>query len=188
MRSLTVFRVKRNSGTHEALDRLLAGTVGIMEPARYLPLIVEGQPFLGPPGHDVEMAAHRPQKALGPLELAHLGLREQSGLDQAGAAVEPVEILADPEQGVEVAEAALAFLDVGLDDIAAVAHPPVAFVALVQLLLGEGADIAGIDLLPEPRLDLVAELLVAPDVERFEDGGADRGRPLRTSSLMLRVE
>ena len=42
-------------------------------------------------------------------------------------------IFADPVERVEVAQAALAVLDVGLDDVAAVAHPAVALVALGEL-------------------------------------------------------
>ena len=75
---------------------------------------------------------------------------------------------------MEVAQAAFAFLDVGLDDVAAVAHPLVPLVALVELLLDEAGDRAGDDLLPEARRDLVVERLVAPDVARLEDRGADR--------------
>jgi hypothetical protein len=44
-----------------------------------------------------------------------------------------VEVLGDPEQRVEIAQAALAFLDVGLDQIARVAGLAVALVALGEL-------------------------------------------------------
>ena len=54
---------------HEALDRRLAGPVGIAHPAGDLALIVEGQPLLGAAGDEVEVAAHRPKEALGALEL-----------------------------------------------------------------------------------------------------------------------
>jgi DNA-binding LytR/AlgR family response regulator len=41
-----------------------------------------------------------------------------------------VEVFGDPEQCVEIAQAALAFLDIGFDKIAGVAGLAVAFVAL----------------------------------------------------------
>ena len=64
------------------------------------------------------MAAHRPEEILGLAEEAQLGAREDAGLDQLVARADAVEILGDPEERVEVAQAALAFLDVGLDQIA----------------------------------------------------------------------
>ena len=137
---------------HEALDRALSRPVGIMHPRRDLALIVEGQPLLGAAGDQVEMAAHRPEEALGALELAQLGRREQADVDQLGDAAHPIGIFADPEERVQIPEAAFALLDVGLDDIAAVAHPFVPRVALVELLLDEAGDLAGDDLLPEARL------------------------------------
>ena len=41
-----------------------------------------------------------------------------------------MDVLADPVESVEVAQAPLAFLDIGLDEVAAVAQPFVALVAL----------------------------------------------------------
>ena len=165
---------------HEALDRRLAGPVGIVHPGRDLALIVEGQPVLGSAGGDVKVAAHRPQKALGALELPQLRRREQADLDQLGDRAEPIGIFADPEQSVEIAKAAFAFLDVGLDHVAAVAHALVAGVALVELLLDERADIARDHMLPEARRDLVEQGLVAPDVARLRGSRCGRyGRPGR---------
>ena len=159
---------------HEALDRRFAGPVGVAHPGRDLALIVEGQALLGAAGDEVEVAAHRPQEALGALELAQLGRGEQADLDQVGDLGHPIGIFADPEEGVEVAQAALALLDVGLDDVAAVAHPAVAGVALLELLGDEALRLAGHHLLPEARLDLVEQRLVAPQPARLEQSGADR--------------
>ena len=58
---------------HEALDRRFARPVGVAHPRRDLALIVEGEPLLGAAGDEVEVAAHRPQEALGALELAQFG-------------------------------------------------------------------------------------------------------------------
>ena len=52
---------------------------------------------------------------------------------RSAGALDPEGILADPVERVEVAQAALAVLDVGLDDVAAVAHAAVALVALGEL-------------------------------------------------------
>src|SRR5204863_6828938 len=116
----------------------------------------------------------RPQEALGAAELAKLLGREQAGLDEVAGAVQAIGIFADPEERVEIAQAALALLDVWLDDVAAVAHPLVALVALVELLLDVGRDRSGDDFLPEARHDLVEQGLVAPHVAGLESRGADR--------------
>jgi hypothetical protein len=44
-----------------------------------------------------------------------------------------VDVFADPVERVQVAQPAFAFLDVGFDNIAAVALPLVPFIALAQL-------------------------------------------------------
>ena len=69
---------------HEALDRRFAGPVGVAHRLGDLALIVEAQPLLGAPGGEVEVAAHRPEEALGALELAELGGGEQPDVDQLG--------------------------------------------------------------------------------------------------------
>src|SRR3546814_6345620 len=69
---------------HEAFDRALAGAVGEFHPARDLALEIEGQPVLGAPRADVEMAAHREQEIFGALELAPLARRHQPGVDELG--------------------------------------------------------------------------------------------------------
>ena len=107
---------------HEPLDRGFPRPVGVMHDLGDARLIVEAQPLLGAAGEQVQVAAHRPEEALGALEAAELGGGQQAGADQVGGPLDAVHIFADPVERVEVAKAALAVLDVGLDDIAAVAH------------------------------------------------------------------
>ena len=57
---------------HEALDVLQAGMRRVAEPLGHLALDVEGQPLLGAAGHEVQMAAHRPEEILGLAEEAQL--------------------------------------------------------------------------------------------------------------------
>src|SRR4029079_16077724 len=118
---------------HEALDRRLPGAVGVVHDPRDARLIFEAEPFLGPAGEQVQMAAHRPEEALGAVEPAKLCGGEQPRSDEVAGALDAMDILADPVKRVEVAKAALAVLDVGLDDIAAVAHLHVTLVALGEL-------------------------------------------------------
>ena len=103
---------------HEALDPAGAGVIGIAHEAAELFLQIEGQPVLGAPGDIVKVAAHRPQEVLGLGEAGGLLGRQHAELDHLADLVHPVEIFGDPEQGVQVAQASLAFLDVGLEHIA----------------------------------------------------------------------
>ena len=100
-------------------------------------LHVEGQPLLGAAGEVMQVAAHGPQKALGPLEPRRFLGRQHAEFDQLGDVVDAVDVFRDPEQRVQIAQAALAFLDVGFELIAAVADPDMARVALGELGLDE---------------------------------------------------
>ena len=72
-----------------------------------------------------------------------------------------VQVLGDPEQGVQVAQAALALLDVGLDHVAAGAGAGMALVALLQLGGDEFGAGALDHLLAEAALQLLGQALVA---------------------------
>ena len=98
---------------------------------------VEGQPVLGAAGEEMQMAAHRPEEILRAVEALRLVRRQHLALDQLVDVVDAVEVFRDPEQRVQIAQAALAFLDVGLDEIARIAEPRVALVALVELRFDE---------------------------------------------------
>src|SRR3546814_8647794 len=89
---------------HEAFDRALAGAVGEFHPARDLALEIEGQPVLGAPREDVEMAAHREQEIFGALELAQLARRHQPSVDELGHGAHAVDELADPDERVQVGQ------------------------------------------------------------------------------------
>ncbi len=97
----------------------------------------------------MQMHAHVPQKGFGLLEGLVFVAGEDVVLDQVGGVVDMIEIFADPIERLQVAQAAFAFLDVGLDEIAAFALALMALVALGQLGLDEFAAVAGGDLGPE---------------------------------------
>ena len=92
----------------------------------------------------------------------------------SSAAPDAVEILADPEQRLQVAQAALAVLDVGLDEIAAFADLAVTLVAFGELGLG----VFGAGVLHHFEVEaadqLLVERFVAPQETGLEDRGADR--------------
>ena len=118
---------------HEALDRALAGPVGEVHPRGHLPLQIEGEAVLGAAGDGVQMAAHRPEEGFGPAEGAIFLARQQAHIHQFGGIAHLVEIFADPVERVQIAQAALALLDVGLHHIAGIAELAVAFAAFRQL-------------------------------------------------------
>ena len=124
---------------HEALHPRPAMPPCKAHPRRGFQLEVEGQPIFRPASDGVQVATHRPQEILRLLKLAQFQLGQQPDIDQFGHRPHPVHIFADPEQCVQVAQAALALLHIGFDDIAAVAHPFVALVTLGQLVGDKGA-------------------------------------------------
>ena len=103
----------------------------------------------------------------------HLGAVEHALLDELLRLAHPVDVFGDPEQGVEIAQAALAVLDVGLDEIARLAAAAMALLALGELGRDELGRGALHHLLVEPREQLVVEVAVAEQEARLQDRGAD---------------
>ena len=85
-----------------------------------------------------------------------------------------VDIFRDPEQRVQVAQAALAVLDVGLDQIARLPGAAVPLLALGELGGDEFGGGALHHFLVEPRDQFIVERLVAGQEAGLEDRGADR--------------
>jgi hypothetical protein len=147
---------------HEALDGRFPGPVGVIHDLGDPRLVLEAEPLLGPAREQVQVAPHRPEEALGPIEPAEFLGSEEPGLDEVQGLFDAMDVLADPVERVEVAKAALAILDVGLDHVAAVAHlhmPLVAFDELGGNELGGGSCD---DLLAELAHGAVEQFLVAP--------------------------
>ncbi len=159
---------------HEALDAAAGGAVLIAEARRDFPLQIERQAVVGAAGEIVDVAAHGRQKTLGALEVTRFARGQHALGNQLGRFRDPIEIARDPEQQVQVAQATLALLDVGFDDVARIAHPLVALVALDELGLDEVAPVAGQEFLGEGLDQLVEQRTVAPDVALLEQRRADR--------------
>ena len=158
---------------HEPLDRRHAVAVRIAQAAGQFALHVEGQPLIGAPDHVVQVDAHRPQEILCALELPQLGGGQQPLVDQLGNTLDLIGVFPDPEERVEIAQAALALFEIGFDDIAAVAHALVPRLALGELLGDEHLGSAAHHIAAEARPGLGIKRLVTPDVARFEQRGAD---------------
>ena len=158
---------------HEALDRAQAGMALIAEPLGHQLLHVEAEPFLGPAGQEMQLATHRPEEALAAAEAPIFVAVEHAGLDELSLGLVGIEMLGEPMQRVQVAQAAFAVLDVGLDQIARRTGAGMADILLGELRLDEGARIAFQHLLAEAMLEIGEQRRVAQDQPRIEQRGAD---------------
>jgi len=153
---------------HEALDRRHSGPRRIVHARGELALHVECQPLLGAADEVVEVDADRPVVVQGAGELLIFVPGEQALVDQLGRRADGEGELPQPEQRLQIAQAPLSLLDIGLDDIAAVPHAAVAFVALGELGDDEFARLPRHDLGTETLAGLVGQLLVTPEEARLE--------------------
>ena len=159
---------------HEAFDILHAGMRGIAEPDRDLALHVERQPLFGAAREEMDVAADRPQEIGAAAEGAVFLRVEHAAFEQFVGLAHAVDIFRDPEQRVQVAQAALAVLDVGFDQIARLSGAAMPLLALGELGGDEFGRGALHHLLVEPRHQFVVERLVAGQEPGLEDRGADR--------------
>jgi hypothetical protein len=158
---------------HEALDVLHAGMAGVAEPYRHLALDVERQPLLRALGDEVHVAADRPEEILAAAERAVFLRVEHAVLDQLTGLAHAVDVFRDPEQRVQVAQAALAVLHVRLHQVARLAGAAVPLLALGEFCGDELRGGALHDLLVEARDQFVIERAVADQVARLQHGGSD---------------
>ena len=121
----------------------------------------------------MQVAAHRPQEVGAAAEGAVFLRVEHAALDQFVGLAHAIDVFRDPEQRVQVAQAALAVLDVGLDQIARLAGAAMALLALGELGGDEFGRGALHHFLVEAGDQLVVERLVAGQEARLQDRGAD---------------
>ncbi len=99
---------------HEQLDRAPPGHIDIAHARGHLDLQIKRQQLIGTFGGQMQMTAHRPQEIMRRRKGVIFLFGKQARLHQFGHIVDPVEILGDPEQRLQIAKPAFAFLDVGL--------------------------------------------------------------------------
>ena len=153
---------------HEALDRAQAAALVVAQLLGEPRLHVERQHLLGAAAEEVQVAPDRPQEVLALAEGGHLVGLEDAGRNGGGAHALAVEILRQPVQRVQIAQAPFAVLDVGLDLVAALARRPMPRIALGHLRVDEAARGAGDDLVAEALLERGVELRIAMDETRIE--------------------
>ena len=121
----------------------------------------------------MQMGAHRPEEVEGADEGADLAALEHLQLRHPVHGLGGVQVFGDPEQGVEVAQAPLAVLHIGLDHVAAGAGPGLALIALLELGGDELRARALDHLVAEAGLQLLGQGLVADQAPGLQDRGAD---------------
>ncbi len=146
---------------------------GIAEPDRDLALHVERHPLFGAAADKMQVAAHRPQKILAAAEGAEFQRVEYAMREQFAAVAHAIDVFRDPEQRVQIAQAALAVLDIGLDQIARLSGAAMALLALGELGGDEFGRRALHHLLVEARDQFVVQRLVAGEKPGLQDRGAD---------------
>ena len=108
---------------------------------------------------------------------------EHAALNKLAETLDAEEVLGDPEQDVQVAQASLAVLHVGLQEIAGSTLAHVALAALAELGGDELGLGAGHQLVEKTPAEPVVELPIAPHVARFKHRGTNRHvflRPVQT--------
>src|SRR6516225_9207187 len=119
------------------------------------------------------MAAHRPQEIATAAKAAILARIEDATFDQLLALRHAIDVFGDPIERVEVAQSALAILDVRLHQIARLSRPPMTLLALGKFGGDELRRAALHDLLVEARHQLVIELAIAQMITRLQHRRAD---------------
>ena len=112
---------------HEAFDIAQAWMRGVTKPHRDIALDVKRQPLFGAAGEEMHVAADRPQEILAAAKQIVFVAVVDAALDQLFRLAHAVDVFGDPEQSVQVAQAAFAVLDVGLDHVAELAGAAMAF-------------------------------------------------------------
>ena len=147
--------------------------VGIAKLIGNIALHIKCQAVFFASGQVMQPAAHRPQEVLC-LQKALCFLAGQDfEVDQFKRVADTVKIFADPEQGMKIAKAAFAVLDVGLNHIAGITHANVAFIAFIQLAFDEFKPRALYQLFHETGAEGLIDFLIRPYEPAFKQVGTN---------------
>ena len=133
----------------------------------------------------MQMAAHGPEEILGSAEGLVFVAAEQPHLDQITRRAHAVQVLADPVERLQVAQAALAFLDVGFQHIALAALPFVPVGPFGKLGLDELRPGVAEQVRPQPVGQFDLQVGMARDETVFQKRGADRHVLARKADAVL---
>ena len=158
---------------HKTFDPARAGAIAIPQQPGDLGLCIEGQPVFATAGEIMQMTPDVPHEAVRAGETVCFLLGQHAAVDDIGDLIDLVQILGDPVERLQVAQPALAFLDVRFEHIARPSHFFVAGIALGEFLLDEFGTGGIGDFGVKPPAHFVIDLPVAPEIARFQHRGAD---------------
>jgi len=142
---------------HEDFDAAPPGAVLIAHALGDLDLQIECQLLGCAPGCQMHVRAHRPEKIFCLGEEFELFPAEQAQRHQFGDVLHLIKILGDPEQRLQVAQPAFAFLYIGFDHVTLTLFQ-VAFIPFGQLGLDEFAGILGKEIAAQPVVQLLGKV------------------------------
>src|SRR5262249_31096788 len=103
-----------------------------------------------------------PQEVLSAIEPLRLLDRQHTHIDELADVVDPVDVLCDPEQRVQISQPALTLFDVRLELVSAVADPLMPRVALGELARDKLCCAAARNFRIKAPLQIIEESLLAP--------------------------
>ncbi len=161
-------------GLHEVFNAAAAAVVCVSHRVCHLNLHVKGQLVDRAPCDQVQMAADRPKKIFcGDKGFKFFGCKDPQ-IDQIGRVFHTVDVFADPEQGLQITEPALAFFHIGFDDVALPALLAVARGAFFQLGFDKITGGCFEEVGPEALAEFRREIGIAGQIPVFHKRGADR--------------
>src|SRR5690606_22881347 len=159
---------------HESFHGARSAVVGVAHQGRDLLLQIKGQSLFGAGCQIVKLTAQGPEEVERLGEAPDLGPGEDAALHEPRNLLDPIDELGEPEERMEIAKAALAFLDVGFQHIArAPAVKLVAPVSLSQLGFDEGSGAAFLHLPTEAPSQLHKKRLITPEIAAFQQTGGN---------------
>ena len=159
---------------HEDFHRPPATGIAVAHALGHFDLKVEGQLVGGAAGDVVHVATRGPQEILGALEGGEFVIVEQPRRHQTGGRLHPMQVFADPVEGLQVAQAALALFDIRFQHITLAALPLVPLGPFGELGLDELRSGVAEEVRPQPLAQFLRKGGVAGDEAMLQQGGADR--------------
>ena len=159
---------------HETLDRRPARPISKLHQLGDFALQIECEPVLRAPGNIMHMAANGPQEVFGFPEPVVLICCQQTNMHKFRRRRNFVDVFAYPIEGVQIPQATFSILNIGFNNIAAVSHALMTFVALCHLQSHKvGCGVCN-DFFPEAHRCFFINAAVAPNKPAFKKRRADR--------------
>ena len=158
---------------HEALDIFQPRMGLVAKPARKLRLSVKTQTVFAAAGNEMQMAANRPEKVFAFLEPRQLLVGKRPLVGKLFRGIGVIEEFRDPEQRMKIAQAPLAILQIGFDQVTAFTTLGQANVAFGKFV-GHKFPRPGLhNVAAEMKLHILAEPFISANEPCLENGSED---------------